>query len=59
MHMQCHDVTHDVMVPPDDVTSENKLRALDAAHPKCVNMELPNKAAKPQAGTTWITGWST
>ena len=59
MHVQCHDITHDVTAPPDDVTSKNKRHTLDAVCLKRVNMELSKTAAKPKAGTTWITGWST
>ena len=54
--MRCHDVTHDVMAPSNDVTSENKRCASDVVRLKCVNMELLKMAAKPKTGITQITG---
>ena len=58
MHVWCHDITHDITVPPDDVTSENKGCASDAACQKRVTTELPKTAAKAKAGTSQIAGWS-
>ena len=46
--MQCHDVTHDVTAPPDDVTSENKRCTLEVVCPKCMNTELPKMPTKTQ-----------
>ena len=46
MHVRYHDITHDVTVLPDDVTSE--ISASDAVHLKCVNMELPKNGHQTQ-----------
>ena len=46
--MPCRDVTHDIMVSPDDVTSENKRHTLDTACPKHMNTELPKNSCQTQ-----------
>ena len=59
MHVRHRDITHDVMAPPDNVTSENKRRTLDVVHQKRVTTELPKTAAIPKAGISQIARWST
>ena len=44
--MQCCDITHDITVPPDDITSKHKKTHSDMARLKCVNMKLPKNGCK-------------